>query len=91
MKISRRKFLELAGTAGVGAALSAAGCRSSQPQGGDAASKMADPTGDQAYMAIARGPDPEAITKAAIDALGGIERFVKDREKRLDQLRAGLM
>ena len=29
------------------------------------------------YLAVARGVDPTAITKAAIDALGGIERYVK--------------
>ena len=26
---------------------------------------------------MVHGPDPAAITKAALDALGGIERFVK--------------
>jgi uncharacterized protein (DUF362 family) len=36
-----------------------------------------DPIGDQAYLSVARGGDAEAITKAAIAALGGIERFVK--------------
>ena len=39
--------------------------------------QVADPTGDQAYLAVARGADPQAITKAAVAALGGIERFVK--------------
>lgn len=29
------------------------------------------------YLAVARGADPEAITLAAVAALGGIERFVK--------------
>ncbi len=32
---------------------------------------------EPAYLAVARGPDPAAITRAAIDALGGIGRFVK--------------
>ncbi len=35
------------------------------------------PTGELPYMAVARGADPAAITRAAITALGGIERFVK--------------
>lgn len=35
------------------------------------------PTQSQAYLAVAHGNDPAAITKAVIAALGGIERFVK--------------
>jgi uncharacterized protein (DUF362 family) len=35
------------------------------------------PTGDQAYLAVARGSDPRAITRAALAAIGGIERFVR--------------
>jgi uncharacterized protein (DUF362 family) len=35
------------------------------------------PTDDQAYVSIARGDDPRAITRAAIAAIGGIERFVR--------------
>jgi uncharacterized protein (DUF362 family) len=35
------------------------------------------PTGGQAYLAVARGNDPAAITQAALAALGGIERFVR--------------
>ena len=31
----------------------------------------------QTYLAVARGADPAAITEAALKALGGIERFVK--------------
>ena len=34
-------------------------------------------TKQPAYLSVARGTDPEAITKAAIVALGGMERFVK--------------
>ncbi|HSJ57536.1 MAG TPA: DUF362 domain-containing protein [Anaerolineae bacterium] len=30
-----------------------------------------------AYLAVGRGPDPRAITRAAVVAIGGIERFVK--------------
>jgi uncharacterized protein (DUF362 family) len=32
---------------------------------------------DKAYLAVARGQSPESLVKAAIGALGGIERFVK--------------
>ncbi len=35
------------------------------------------PTPDQAYLAVVHGTDFEAITRAAVDALGGIRRFVK--------------
>jgi uncharacterized protein (DUF362 family) len=35
------------------------------------------PPGDAAYLAIARGKSPTAMVQAAIEALGGIERFVK--------------
>jgi uncharacterized protein (DUF362 family) len=35
------------------------------------------PNSDQAYLSVVHGADPAAITKAALDALGGIERFVK--------------
>ncbi len=35
------------------------------------------PGGGQAYLAVARGQDPKAITRAAVAALGGMERFVR--------------
>jgi uncharacterized protein (DUF362 family) len=73
---TRRDFLRLAGAAGIGAALSAAGCGAAPseqpvptPQG---------PSGDQAYMSIVHGSDPAAITRTAVEALGGMARFVKD-------------
>jgi uncharacterized protein (DUF362 family) len=34
------------------------------------------PTSTPAYLAVARGPDPSAITRAAIEALGGMATFV---------------
>lgn len=37
----------------------------------------APPTAGQAYLAVARGDDPARITRAAVDALGGMSRFVK--------------
>jgi uncharacterized protein (DUF362 family) len=35
------------------------------------------PSAGQVHLAVARGADPAAITEAALKALGGIERFVK--------------
>ncbi len=35
------------------------------------------PTPGQAYMSVARGENAAGITRAAVDALGGINRFVK--------------
>lgn len=43
----------------------------------DYTTPTAAPTGDSPYLAVARGTDPAAITRAAVAALGGIERFVK--------------
>jgi uncharacterized protein (DUF362 family) len=63
----------LTGAAAAGAARFGPGC-TGQPAGGR---QPSTPTGDQAYLAVARGGDPAAITKAAIGALGGIERFVR--------------
>jgi len=84
MRLTRRQFLKLTGAAAVGVALFGAGC-TAQPTattgGAPSPSKgrrqPPAPTGDQAYLAVARGSDPAAITKAAIAALGGIERFVQ--------------
>ena len=42
------------------------------------ASQPVEPTSEQAYLAVARGEDPAAIIEAALRALGGIERFVKN-------------
>lgn len=72
--VTRREFLQLAGLASLGTALSAAGCGSTNTDGD---SRTRSPAGDQAYMAIARGSDPAAITGAAVAALGGMERFVR--------------
>jgi uncharacterized protein (DUF362 family) len=74
-RLSRRRFLGLAG-ATVGMALLGPGC------GGQTAPPAArqpgpEPTGDQPYLAVAHGGDPAAITRAALAALGGIERFVR--------------
>jgi uncharacterized protein (DUF362 family) len=75
MKTTRRRFLQLSGAAAAGLALFGAGCTS--PSGGAGRRTPPDPTGDQAYLSVARGGDPAAITEAAVAALGGIERFVQ--------------
>jgi uncharacterized protein (DUF362 family) len=76
-KLTRRQFLKLTGAAAAGVTLLGTGC-TAQPQPDESTSRrQSAPTGDQAYMAVARGGDPAAITKAAIAALGGIERFVR--------------
>ena len=41
-----------------------------------AANPDPSPTTSPAYLAVARGPDPAAITRAAIDTLGGMAGFV---------------
>jgi uncharacterized protein (DUF362 family) len=41
------------------------------------ATRTVPPTPSQAYLVVARGSDPGAITRAAVDALGGMDRFVK--------------
>ncbi|MBN1936896.1 MAG: DUF362 domain-containing protein [Anaerolineae bacterium] len=40
-----------------------------------------DPSGDQAYLAVARGEDAAEITRRAVAALGGIERFVQSGDE----------
>jgi uncharacterized protein (DUF362 family) len=75
--ITRRRFLKWAGLGSVATALSAAGCKPAASPAQGPAETPSGPTGDQAYMAIVHGPDPAAITEAAVKALGGIERFVR--------------
>ena len=75
-KLSRREFLALTGAA-AGVALLGAGCASQAAETAPARQPAAAPSGDQAYLAVARGADPAEITRRAVAALGGIERFVK--------------
>jgi uncharacterized protein (DUF362 family) len=74
-KIGRREFLKLTGAAAAGLALFGTGCTSPTDRGGRRTPPA--PGDDQAYLAVARGGDPEAITRAAIDRLGGMDRFVQ--------------
>jgi len=75
-RVTRRQFLTWAGAAATGLAFFGPGC-TSKP--GEASGRPAPPApaGNQPYLAVARGADPAAITRAAVAALGGIERFVK--------------
>ena len=72
-RLTRRDFLKFTGAATVSAALLGPGCTTETT----GRLQPAAPVGDQAYLAVARGSDPAAITKAALAALGGIERFVR--------------
>jgi uncharacterized protein (DUF362 family)/predicted small lipoprotein YifL len=74
--LSRRQFVRLLAATGLGATLAA--CGGKGPATSQKTSQEAPtPNGDQAYLAVARGGDPKAITRAALAAIGGIERFVK--------------
>jgi uncharacterized protein (DUF362 family) len=75
-KINRRQFLTLTGAAAA-TALLGAGCSSQPATTAPARPPTAAPSSSQAYLAVARGPDPAEITRRAMAALGGIERFVK--------------
>ena len=74
--LTRRDFLRMAGAVSGGVTLfGVTGCsgeaRPLVPRPAPPA-----PTGDQPYLAVARGSDAAAITRAAIETLGGIRRFV---------------
>ena len=79
-RLTRRQFLKLTGAAAVSAALLGPGCAAQPTETPDRQQPPA-PTGDQAYLAVARGGDPAAITQAAVAALGGIERFVRSGDE----------
>jgi uncharacterized protein (DUF362 family) len=85
--LSRRKFLTGAVSLGTGLAVSSCTPEgeillptqaAEEPAAQESATKGASPvpTGD-AYMAVARGEDAREITRRAIAAIGGIERFCK--------------
>jgi uncharacterized protein (DUF362 family) len=78
MKISRREFLRWTAL-GAGAAAGArvlSACAAS-PEGGKTRLQPPTPAPGSTYLAVARGgDDPEALTRAAVDAVGGMARFV---------------
>ena len=76
--IHRREFLKAAGVSAASLALLSVGCGAQKESNGGASSRQPSlPTGSQAYLSAAHGSDPEAMVKAALDSLGGIERFIK--------------
>lgn len=73
---SRRQFVRLAMAVGLGVALGS--CSEVEPSVPEVPARAEpSPVDDGAYLAVARGSDPGAITRAALAALGGMERFVK--------------
>ncbi len=78
--LTRRQFAKLTALVGLGAAL--ASCGGANPsitrEPLEAATRPAPAsTTGAAYLSVARGQDPGAITSAALAAIGGIGRFVK--------------
>ncbi len=75
-KLTRRRFLQLTAAAAAGVSMFGPGCTTQPGQTAERRQSPA-PSSNQAYLSVARGPDPAEITRASIAALGGIERFVK--------------
>ena len=87
--ISRREFIRWLGMAGAGAALTACGnevlstplvikpTQTSLPVTSAQAPTQAVIPGGNAYLAVARGENPAELTRRAVEALGGMQRFVK--------------
>jgi uncharacterized protein (DUF362 family) len=74
--LTRREFVRLMMATSLGATL--VGCNSGEPSPPELEPKEIVPTaGAHAYLGVAHGDDPTAITRAALAAIGGIERFVK--------------
>ena len=74
--LTRRQFVRLALAAGLGSVLTSCGSQGSASQDERTLASPA-PAGDHAYLSVARGSEPRAITRAAVAAVGGIERFVQ--------------
>ena len=71
--ISRRRFLEAVGALGASAMLVGTGCSPTTEERSPESRIKSGST----YLAVARGPDPATLTRRAVAALGGMERFVK--------------
>jgi len=69
--------VQLAVATGLGTALASCGSKAPAESVVAIPTESIPPAVDQAYLSIARGKDPKAITRAALAALGGVERFVK--------------
>ena len=74
-RLTRRDFLKLAGAAAAGLAFWGSSC-GEQPTQDTTGWPTPAPPDARAYLAVARGADPAAITRAAVAALGGMARFV---------------
>lgn len=78
IKLNRRQFLKLTGATAATLALAGAGCTTGAAPGeAPARREPPAPGSEDAYLSVARGGDPAAITRAAVAALGGIGRFVR--------------
>ena len=75
MRLTRRQFVQWMVAAGAGAALASCGQEATEVP--EPVRDVSLPKGKQAYLAVAHGNDPKAITRAALTSIGGIERFVK--------------
>ena len=73
---SRRQFVQLVMAAGLGTALASCGAKTPAEPLHEVATEPSLPAADQAYLSVARGDEPKALTRAALAALGGVERFV---------------
>jgi uncharacterized protein (DUF362 family) len=78
-QISRRKFFKWAmmTTTGIATAGIAASMSACSPKNMPERPASSGPADGQAYLSVARGSNPAEITRQAIAALGGIERFVR--------------
>jgi uncharacterized protein (DUF362 family) len=74
--LTRREFVRWLAAAGLGATLLSCGEESS-PVPSEPAPPLPTATPGAAYLAVARGSEPRALTRAALAAVGGIERFIK--------------
>jgi uncharacterized protein (DUF362 family) len=75
-RLTRRQFVQWMVAAGAGVALASCGQEAAVVRD-EPTRDVSPPNGNQAYLAVAHGDDPKAITRAALAAIGGIERFVR--------------
>jgi uncharacterized protein (DUF362 family) len=83
-QFSRRDFLRMLalGAGSAAAAQVLAACGATSPASVKTRIPAPTPLPDSTYLAVARGgDDPEALTRAAVEAIGGIGRFVAKGSK----------
>jgi uncharacterized protein (DUF362 family) len=73
-KLDRREFLSA--VAGIGATLAIGGCAKNEAAEATSAAPRAARF-DEKTLAVASGKDPAKLTRAAVDALGGMSKLVK--------------